>query len=96
MPAPGVLLRVLSRPEPSLERLQRRHGVSRGATTSVAPIGPDPRSHGATRAGAICVGLLPPRVQVRRVEGGRGHHGLAEGALPAARAAPSPPHHWGH
>ena len=66
MPAPGVL-RVLSRPEPSLERLQRRHGVSRGATTSVAPIGPDPRSHGATRAGAICVGLLlPPRVQVRR------------------------------
>ena len=35
MPAPGVL-RVLSRPEPSLERLQRRHGVSRGATTSVA------------------------------------------------------------
>ena len=66
MPAPGVL-RVLSRPEPSLDWLQRRHGVSRGATTSVARIGPDPRSHGATRAGAICVGLLlPPRVQVRR------------------------------
>ena len=65
-PAPGVL-RVLSRPEPSRKRVLRGRLVDTEVNVERRAQRHRPGSHGATRVGAIWVGLLlPPQVQVRR------------------------------